>query len=105
MRFGGVWLAWDAPSGLGAALGVRHNGGSWGGYQTLQDFRVPGYTLVDAQLHYDLGRQAPSLKGTKVQLNVSNLTDKRYSGGCYDLDNGCFAGAGRVVSLKVGYQW
>lgn len=104
-RFGGVWLAWDAPSGWGAALGVRHNGGSWGGYKTLQDFRVPGYTLVDAQLHYDLGRQVPSLKGTKVQLNVSNLTDKRYSGGCYDLDNGCFAGAGRVVSLKVGYQW
>lgn len=105
-RFGGVWLAWDAPSGLGAALGVRHNGGTWVGDGRLQQFRTAAFTLVDAQLHYDLGRQVPSLKGARVQLNVTNLTDKRHVASCYDETmGGCFPGAGRVVNLKVAYQW
>ncbi|WP_175131429.1 TonB-dependent siderophore receptor [Achromobacter pulmonis] len=105
-RFGGVWLAWDAPSGLGAALGVRHNGGTWVGDGRLEQYRTAAFTLVDAQLHYDLGRQVPSLKGARVQLNVTNLTDKRHIASCYDETmGGCFPGAGRVVNLKVAYQW
>ncbi|MCG2596357.1 TonB-dependent siderophore receptor [Achromobacter insuavis] len=106
-RFGGVWLAWDAPSGLGAALGVRHNGGTWVGDGQLEQFRTAAFTLVDAQVHYDLGRQVPSLKGARVQLNVTNLTDKRHVASCYDetMGGGCFMGAGRAVNLKVAYQW
>ncbi|MBQ2649522.1 MAG: TonB-dependent siderophore receptor [Achromobacter sp.] len=105
-RFGGVWLAWDAPSGLGAALGVRHNGGTWVGDGQLEQFRTAAFTLVDAQVHYDLGRQVPSLKGARVQLNVTNLTDKRHVASCYDETmGGCFMGAGRAVNLKVAYQW
>lgn len=105
-RFGGVWLAWDAPSGLGAALGVRHKGGTWVGDGQLEQFRTAAFTLVDAQVHYDLGRQVPSLKGARVQLNVTNLTDKRHVASCYDETmGGCFPGAGRAVNLKLAYQW
>lgn len=105
-RFGGIWLAWDAPSGLGAALGVRHDGGTWVGDRTLQQFRTPAFTLLDAQVHYDLGRQVPAMKGARLQLNVSNLTDKRHVASCYDATmGGCFRGAGRVVNMKLAYQW
>ena len=48
----------------------------------LEQFRTTAFTLVDAQLHYDLGRQVPSLKGARVQLNVTNLTDKRHVASC-----------------------
>lgn len=105
-RFGGVWLAWDAPSGLGAALGVRHNGGSWVGDATLENYRTPAFTLLDAQVHYDFGRQSAALKGARMQLNVSNLTGKRYVASCYDPGwGGCFAGQERQVNLTFAYQW
>ncbi|WP_241133555.1 TonB-dependent siderophore receptor [Achromobacter insuavis] len=103
-QFGGVWLAWDAPSGLGAALGARYHGGTAGGMQ-VEEFRTPSFTLLDAQLHYDFGRQSPSMKGARLQLNVANLTNKRHVAGCYDLGTGCFPGLGRQVNLTLAYQW
>ncbi|MCG2601864.1 MAG: TonB-dependent receptor [Achromobacter sp.] len=62
---------------------------------------------LEGAIVVDLGRQVPSLKGARVQLNVTNLTDKRHVASCYDetMGGGCFMGAGRAVNLKVAYQW
>lgn len=87
-------------------LGVRHNGGTWVGDSKLEDYHTPAFTLLDVQLHYDLGRQVPSLKGARLQANLTNLTDKRHVAGCYDASlGGCFPGGGRVVNLTLAYQW
>ncbi len=95
-RFSGVL------SGVSAGLGLRHISKTWG--DNANTFRVPAYTLWDMKLAYKPGEHWRALKGTQVQLNVQNLTNKEYVASCAN-DNACFYGKGRVVTLSAGYRW
>ncbi|MEI7188028.1 TonB-dependent siderophore receptor [Dickeya dianthicola] len=88
--------------GVTLGTGVRYVGSSYG--DNAEGFNVPAYTLYDAMARYELGSLASQLKGTTVQLNVNNLTDKRYVASCGG-DTACFYGSGRTVVATVGYSW
>ncbi|ATD64799.1 TonB-dependent receptor domain-containing protein [Neisseria weixii] len=89
-------------SGVSAGLGLRHIGKTWG--DSANTFRVPAYTLWDMKLAYKPGGHWSALKGTQVQLNVQNLTNKAYVASCAN-GNACFYGKGRVVTLSAGCRW
>ncbi|MCI4029914.1 TonB-dependent siderophore receptor [Dickeya dianthicola] len=88
--------------GVTLGTGVRYVGSTYG--DNAEGFKVPAYTLYDAMARYELGSLASQLKGTTVQLNVNNLTDKRYVASCGG-DTACFYGSGRTVVATVGYSW
>ncbi|MBN8908255.1 MAG: TonB-dependent receptor, partial [Rhodospirillales bacterium] len=106
-QFASVWGEWTAPegsfAGLGGGLGVRFVG------TTNGDLTVPlitqPYTLVDAQIHYDLGRAIPSLEGARLQVTAQNLLDERYVATCYSYEFGCTFGVGSSVIAPLAYQW
>ncbi|MCG5239954.1 TonB-dependent siderophore receptor [Azospirillum doebereinerae] len=88
--------------GLSAGLGTRHIGESFG--NATNTFKVPGVTLLDASLRYELGRLNRRLEGASVQVNASNLTDRFYVASCAGVDS-CFFGSGRMVTASLGYRW
>lgn len=83
-------------------MGVRHTSATFGDNANV--YRVPGVTLYDAALRWDLGRVRPSLKGVRLALNVANLADKEYVATCLAAA-GCYYGEGRSVYLTAGYSW
>ncbi|QOL15332.1 TonB-dependent siderophore receptor [Dickeya dianthicola] len=89
-------------SGVTFGTGVRYIGSTYG--DNAEGFKVPAYTLYDAMARYELGSLASQLKGAAVQLNVNNLTDKRYVASCGG-DTACFYGSGRTVVATVSYSW
>src|SRR5690606_12015601 len=100
-----LWVSQDW-SRLRAALGARYTGESYGsgieldpGYAGL---RMPGYTLLDAQLQWALADTA--MGSTAVALNVSNLTDKRYVTGCGSVWT-CGYGYGRQYTMTLSHRW
>lgn len=101
-----LWLDYTLQggplAGLGAGLGVRYTGATYGDAQNT--FEVPGYTLVDAMLSYDFGKADPGLEGLSAQVNVKNLTDKYYVAGCF-ATVACLLGAGRTVTADLTYRW
>ncbi|MDE9497043.1 TonB-dependent siderophore receptor [Xenorhabdus bovienii] len=88
--------------GLTLGTGVRYLGTTSGDF--TEKFNVPSYTLYDLMAKYDLGEASPQLKGASVQLNVNNLTDKRYVSSCSN-DGACFYGSGRSIFATVAYSW
>ncbi|MEI7345493.1 TonB-dependent siderophore receptor [Dickeya chrysanthemi] len=88
--------------GVTLGTGVRYVGSTYG--DNAEGFKVPAYTLYDAMARYELSSLASQLKGTTVQLNVNNLTDKRYVASCGG-DTACFYGSGRTVVATVNYSW
>jgi len=87
-----------ALSGVTIGAGVRYVGESQGLYSTgtdqNQNFKVAGYTTVDAALKYDLARFG--LPGSSVGVNVNNLFDREYVASCYR-DYACYWGAERQI--------
>lgn len=59
-----------------------------------QNFKVAGYTTVDAALKYDLGRFG--LPGSTVGVNVNNLFNREYVASCYR-EYACYWGAERQI--------
>ncbi len=91
----------DGPAaGLGVGAGVRYVGKLWADNENT--LHVPGYTLVDLALDYDLARVG--MRGMNAQLNVNNLFDKDYVGSCYSRDF-CYFGSERTVRLTLSYQF
>ncbi|ACT06182.1 TonB-dependent siderophore receptor [Dickeya chrysanthemi Ech1591] len=88
--------------GVTLGTGVRYVGSTYG--DNAEGFKVPSYTLYDAMARYELGSLASQLKGTTVQLNVNNLTDKHYVASCNNT-MACFYGSGRTVVATVNYSW
>ncbi len=82
-------------NGLGMGAGVRYVGNAPGSADN--SLNVPGYTLVDAALHYDLPQW-------RLSLTASNLFDKEYVSGCYDATR-CIYGNGRTVLATARYRW
>lgn len=71
--------------GFSASVQGKYTGRRYYTYTNDQSFG--GYVTFDLGLGYDFGQFGP-LKGAKVALNVTNLTDKRYAS---NFDNSVFA--------------
>ncbi|MCY1245770.1 Ferrichrome outer membrane transporter/phage receptor [compost metagenome] len=101
-----LWAKYEfvdgAAEGLGIGAGVRFVGRSQG--DARNTFEVPSVTLFDAALSYDLGGINPDYKGTKLQVNATNLTDEDYVASCAS-QWACFYGAGRSVTASLKYAW
>jgi iron complex outermembrane receptor protein len=80
--------------GLSVGAGVRYNGASWDGYDTL---KTPSFTLFDAMLAYESG-------GWRWSVNASNLADKYHVTTCLNRGD-CFLGAGRQITTKLTYKF
>ncbi len=101
--YGDYTVADGRLAGLGGGGGVRYDGNTLG--DQTNAFVTPSYTLVDAQVHYDLGRLSPGLRGAAFQVTAQNLFDRYYVASCFSQAFGCFAGAGRNVIGRLTYRW
>lgn len=83
-RFASAWASYRIASGpladLNLSGGVRYVSSSFG--DDLNTVRSPSYAITDIAVRYELGRRFPSLSGTQLTLNVSNLFDKEYYTSC-----------------------
>lgn len=99
-----TWLSYDVKSGLldGLTLGsgVRYVNGITS--DRLNTHTLPSYTLVDMAIGYDLTNIG--IKGLSAQLNVNNLTDKRYVAACNSLSY-CYFGAERSIVGSVSWKF
>lgn len=95
--------------GLNLGGGVRYVGSSPANTAVApNDFKAPGFTLVDAALRYDLGGAIASLRGTSLSVNVQNLFDKDYvasCGGSTIASGYCWPGYRRTASATLAYRW
>ena len=110
-----AFLEWSPKDGdfQGFSVGgdVRHVmsvfAGGIGDRRFPNGLRTPSYTVFDALLSYDLAKMSPRLDGLKLQVNASNLFDKRYLTSCY-LDfasDWCWYGSRRTVQGTISYKW
>ena len=99
-----AWLSYDVKSGpldgLTIGSGVRYVNGV--ASDRVNTHTLPSYTLVDLAVGYDLSNVG--LKGLNAQLNVNNLTDKRYVTTCNSL-NYCYFGTDRTVVGSLSYSF
>lgn len=86
--------------GFTTGVGVRYTGTSYA--NSANTAKVPMFTLYDWMARYELGELSPKLAGAAVQVNVNNLTDKKYIASC---SNDCFYGNGRTAFATVSYRW
>lgn len=91
-----------ALNGLTVGSGVRYIGDAPA--DDIGQYDVPHYTLYDAMVKYDLGQASSALRGAALQLNVQNLTDKKYVSSCSG-EYACFYGSGRSIIASVNYRW
>lgn len=98
-RFGGLFLDYTIPDGpfqgFGFGGGVRFTGRSFA--DALNNYRVPSFTLGDAQVHYERA-------GWRLAVNVTNLADETYVASCSGL-TACFYGERRRITGSVSYRW
>ena len=102
---GALWLDYTVQGGslvgLGMGVGQRYVGSSYNAQNTL---KVPGYSLTDASIRYDLGQLSHNLKGTSVDVSAHNLFDKTYfTPGFYE--ESVFYGTRRTVVGSLTYNW
>ncbi|MBD7953050.1 TonB-dependent siderophore receptor [Stenotrophomonas sp. Sa5BUN4] len=93
-------FAGGALEGLSLAAGARYNGRSYGDSANL--YRIPGYTLFDAAIRYDVGRVGNS--DLQLAVNLSNLADRRYVSTCTTVSS-CYYGSGRTVMATARLGW
>ncbi|WP_244939651.1 TonB-dependent siderophore receptor [Acinetobacter guerrae] len=82
-------------NGLRLGAGVRYVGSS-NDEKTYPGYKVDSYTLVDLMASYPLNQQLD------VQVNATNLANKKYVSAC---DFYCYYGAERSVDMRVTYKW
>jgi iron complex outermembrane receptor protein len=88
----------DGPlAGLGAGVGVRYLGPSFGDAANTPLLKGEAATLVDVTVHYDW-------KNWKLALNASNVFDDIYVQRCSDMTS-CFYGIRRNVTLTLGRKF
>ena len=106
MNQAALWLDYTFQQGqlggFGFGGGARYIGDSYG--DAANTILIPGYTLFDAAVHYDLSYLNPQWRGVKLAVNATNLFDKYYVSSCTTL-NSCFLGAGRTVTGSIRYIW
>lgn len=82
-------------NGLGFGAGLRYVGKSYGSNDN--DLTVPDHLLVDAGVHYRIGKW-------RFALNASNLFEKQYVAYCSNA-NVCYWGSSRALLATAQYQW
>ncbi|MCC3720645.1 TonB-dependent siderophore receptor [Rouxiella badensis] len=97
-----AWAKYQFDYGMSGGAGVRYIGKQWADNENT--LRVAPVTLLDASLRADLGAWNNSLKGLSLQVNVNNLTNRKYVAGCYGTGY-CYWGAERSVVATVGYDF
>lgn len=101
-----LWLDYrldEGPlRGAGAGFGARYMSKVYG--DAANTLEMPGRTLFDATLHYDLGQAASELDGAELRLSANNLLDKRYVGFCQNALQ-CYYGQGRTLLATLSYRW
>lgn len=99
-----AWLSYDLKqgplNGLTVGSGVRYVNGITSDRQNT--YTLPSYTLVDLALGYDLSQLG--VNGLHAQLNVNNLTDKRYIAACNSLSY-CYFGAERSIVGSLSWSF
>jgi len=99
-----AWLSYDVKSGpldgLTLGSGVRYVNGV--ASDRANTHTLPSYTVMDLAVGYDLSKVG--LKGLSAQLNVNNLTDKRYVATCNSLSY-CYFGAERNIVGSLSYSF
>ncbi|MGE8189662.1 TonB-dependent siderophore receptor [Pseudomonas sp. NPDC086278] len=88
--------------GFGVGGGARYVGASWG--DEANTLKVPGYTLLDAALHYDIPHLNSTTDNLRLAVNASNLANKEYVASCYSY-SWCWYGSQRTVQASATYQW
>lgn len=103
-----LWVDYRPPAveGMSIGAGVRY----LSSYQTdvtyLEELRIPSRTLFDIGASYDFGALNHEFKGTTLQVNVTNLFDKKFVSHCLNLTGGsCNYGAGRSITASLKYTW
>lgn len=103
-----LWMDYTFQSGpltgFGFGGGVRYVGSSFGDAANTAAMVVPSYVLGDLAVHYDLAGASPKLKGWKLAVNMTNISDKTYVSACASA-NQCFYGNGRTTLGTVSYRW
>ncbi|MCG8707661.1 TonB-dependent siderophore receptor [Brenneria sp. 4F2] len=99
-----AWASYDVKTGVLAGVtigsGVRYVNGVVSGRANTH--QLPSYLLVDMAIGYDLSNMG--FKGASAQLNVNNLTDKRYVAACNSLEF-CYFGAERSIVGSLSYSF
>lgn len=90
-----LWGDYRFDTGVKAGLGMRYVGPTRGNDESAAA-EVPGYTLLDAMVGYDVNRWS-------LALNASNLTDKEYLTNCSA--GNCYYGTPRRVTMTSTYRW
>jgi len=94
-----LWLNYS-PVELDALIvgaGVRYVGETVSENGTIR-YETPSYTLGDIMVAYDLSNNL------NVQLNVRNVTDKKYLTSCL-FRGDCFPGVRRTINASVTYSF
>ncbi|UZE97068.1 TonB-dependent siderophore receptor [Alkalimarinus alittae] len=92
-----AWVSYrplDFAQGLKLGLGVRYNGESWDGMDTI---KTPSNTVGDLLLGYETGRW-------DVSLNANNFTDKEYVSTCLARGD-CFYGQRRTITTRLAMKF
>ena len=87
---------------MGFGSGIRYFGSTYG--NNANTLLIPGYTLLDGLIRYDLGELNPRMKGAQLALNGSNLLNAAYVSTCANVTQ-CYYGAARTVTLTLRYNW
>ncbi|WP_144655191.1 TonB-dependent siderophore receptor [Achromobacter dolens] len=90
-----LWTDYRFASGIKIGLGARYTGPNWG-YQESAAEKLPGYTLFDAMIGYQV-------QGWNLALNVRNLGNKTYLSNCSA--GACRYGDQRTVLATATYRW
>ncbi|CEF56021.1 TonB-dependent siderophore receptor [Acetobacter ghanensis] len=91
-----------AFKGTGVGGGVRYTGHSYG--DTANTLSIPGYTLFDMFLRYDVGEAHPRYNGLSFSVNMRNIANKRFVATCTALA-ACYYGQGRSLTMRLEYKW
>ena len=91
-----LWNRYDFNQAFGAGLGIVHRGAIFANIDNAVE--LPAFTRFDAALYWTLN---PSLQ---LQLNIENLTDKRYFASAHS-NNNISPGAPRSAWLSINYRY
>ncbi|MBY0321781.1 MAG: TonB-dependent siderophore receptor [Reyranella sp.] len=93
-----LWTDYTLQSGPLKGLqfggGVRYVGFTYA--TSANDLLIPGYSLVDAMIGYDLGAVSPKLQGVTAAVNATNILNTQYVSECSNATN-CLYGQGALV--------
>ncbi|MCJ0825847.1 TonB-dependent siderophore receptor [Luteimonas sp. 50] len=91
-----LWNRYDFNPAFGAGLGIVHRGAIFANIDN--QVTVPAFTRFDAALYWTLD---PSLQ---LQLNIENITNKRYFASAHNNDN-ISPGAPRSAWLTLNFHY